>query len=120
MTDDSIVTMKNVILYGQRSASVVYGDSSTLLDQAFSNVYNDTGGTTISGTNDNTGVNGNLAVDPLFNALSDDSDVSNDDWGLGTGSPCIDAGFPQSSHNDADGTPNDMGAFGGPNSEWEN
>lgn len=33
---------------------------------------------------------------------------------LDTGSICIDAGDPSASYNDPDGTPNDMGAYGGP------
>jgi hypothetical protein len=38
------------------------------------------------------------------------------DWHLSTTSPAIDAGPP--SQTDADGSPADMGAFGGPDGEW--
>ncbi len=47
---------------------------------------------------------GSLSQDPLFTA----------DLHLGTGSPCINAGDPDPAFNDVDGSPNDMGAFGGP------
>ncbi len=47
---------------------------------------------------------------PLF------EDVSQGDFRLQIGSPCIDAGDPNPVYNDNDGTPNDLGAYGGPNS----
>lgn len=36
------------------------------------------------------------------------------DFHLGAGSPCIDTGHPDPAYNDADGSRNDMGAYGGP------
>jgi len=66
------------------------------------------------------GGDGNISSDPLF------VDEENGDFHLQTGSPCIDAGEPFTSANDAClppgmGTPrNDMGAYGGPyNCNWE-
>lgn len=47
---------------------------------------------------------GNLDVDPLF------LDLEGGDFGLRTGSPCIDAGSPDKPLDD-DGTPADQGAF---------
>lgn len=43
---------------------------------------------------------------------------SSDNLRLSTGSPCIDAGNPAITFNDADGTRNDQGAYGGPNGDW--
>ncbi len=40
------------------------------------------------------------------------------DWSLTDGSPAIDAGNPDPAYNDTDGTRNDLGATGGPHSEW--
>jgi len=34
------------------------------------------------------------------------------------GSPCIDTGNLSGTYNDADGSRNDMGAYGGPNGDW--
>ena len=68
--------------------------------------------------NDPTGVDGNLALNPLFVAFSDDGDPGNDDFHLQPGSPCIDAGYPDKIVNDVDGTRNDMGAYGGPLGDW--
>ena len=47
-----------------------------------------------------------ISQDPLF--------VSNTDLHLGAGSPSIDAGNPDPSYNDANGSRNDQGAYGGP------
>ena len=60
---------------------------------------------------------GNIETDPMFTNPSAGSGADFNgyaaDWTLAAGSPCIDAGNPDSAYNDADGTPNDMGAFGG-------
>lgn len=54
-----------------------------------------------------------LTVDAHF------TDAGSGDLTLDVGfSECIDAGNPLSGYNDADGTRNDMGAFGGAGSEW--
>ena len=55
---------------------------------------------------------GNIDADPNF------TDPENDDYTLQWPSPCINTGNPSSVYNDADGTRNDMGAFGGPEGNW--
>lgn len=47
-----------------------------------------------------------ISVDPLF--------VAESLYELGNGSPCIDTGHPADEYKDSDGSPNDMGAYGGP------
>ena len=51
-----------------------------------------------------------LSADPLF--------VGDGDWRLAAGSPGINAGNPAPEYNDPDGSGNDMGAYGGPGSEY--
>ena len=51
---------------------------------------------------------GNRSQDPLF------VDAARGDYCLRTDSPLIDAGDPDVALNDADGSRNDMGAYGGP------
>ena len=54
---------------------------------------------------------GNLEADPLFSGATED-------WRLGVGSACIDAGDPDPLLRDADGSRSDIGAFGGPEGDW--
>ena len=61
----------------------------------------------------------NISLDPAFAALTDDGDWTNDDFTLLVGSACIDAGNPASGYNDQDGSPNDMGIFGGLLGGWQ-
>lgn len=58
------------------------------------------------GGTDYTGLDGNLSADPRF------VNPAGGDFHLAAGSPCVDAGA--SSAVDADGTPADLGAYGGP------
>jgi hypothetical protein len=69
-------------------------------------------------TTDQTGADGNTSEDPLFVALSQDVDATNDDLNLQAGSPAIDGGNPAGIFDDADGTDNDQGAYGGPLGGW--
>jgi predicted outer membrane repeat protein len=55
--------------------------------------------------------------DPELNAWSDDGDCWNDDFQLLPGSPAVDAGGP--GDIDPDGSPADIGAYGGPNAPTE-
>jgi uncharacterized protein (TIGR03382 family) len=57
---------------------------------------------------------GNLSVEPLFVAWTDDGDCSNDDWIPDPASPLIDVGDPAIS--DANGTRSDVGPWSGPGS----
>lgn len=52
---------------------------------------------------------GNISADPLFV----DPNYTYD-YHLQAGSPCVNAGNPDAVYNDADGSRNDMGAYGGP------
>jgi hypothetical protein len=49
-------------------------------------------------------------MDPKF--------ISDEDLHLLSGSPCIDAGNPDSLYNDKNGTQNDQGSYGGPLGNW--
>ena len=55
----------------------------------------------------------NMEQDPKF------TDASAGDFTLDAGfSPCVDAGNPLTGYDDADGSRNDMGAYGGPYGNW--
>jgi hypothetical protein len=59
--------------------------------------------------------NENLILDPDTSVLADPdlSDRAAHDYSLATSSPCRDAGNPGAQFDDADGSRNDMGAYGG-------
>ena len=67
---------------------------------------------------DLTGINDNISVPALFSAASGDGDASNDVLTLQAASLCVDAGDPDAAYLDADGTTNDLGAYGGPDGAW--
>ncbi len=73
------------------------------------NTNNDVGGALNAGDLGNN----SIFADPAFLAYSADGDCSNDDFHLDPASPAVDAGEP--GILDRDGSPSDMGAFGGPN-----
>jgi len=56
--------------------------------------------------------------DPEFVSYSGMGGVDDLDLHLLETSPAIDAGDPSAEYNDADGTPNDLGMYGGPNVGW--
>jgi titin len=92
----------NVILYD--NTTELDGESSSTYTIDYSDVEGgETFGAWATGS-------GNIDADPLF--------VGSGDYNLQNGSPCIDAGNPGVQYNDADGSQNDMGAFGGPNGDW--
>jgi len=108
----------NSIIYGASSGAGVLGGSSAFFSGTYNNVYGNLGGN-YSGLTDPTGSNGNISDPPMFTAYSDDGVFSNDDLHLMSVSPSIDAGDPSISYDDADGTTNDQGAYGGPASDWD-
>ncbi len=119
LADASDATVVNTIVYGAATGEGVLVDAGAVFSGSYNDVFGNAGGE-YAGITDPTGTNGNISADPLFTSVSYDNNAYNDDWTLGAGSPAIDAGDPSAAYNDADGSPNDMGAFGGPASDWDN
>ena len=65
---------------------------------------------------DLTGVDGNISVDPLYTRFVVDGDPISDFLTLGIGSPAIDSG--KTDVLDSDGSPSDMGSYGGTDAEY--
>ncbi|RME53032.1 MAG: hypothetical protein D6795_05965, partial [Deltaproteobacteria bacterium] len=63
-----------------------------------------------------TGTNGNISVDPRFVDTTGDDPLAWD-LHLSSDSPLIDAGDP--GILDPDGSRSDIGAYGGPEGDWE-
>ena len=115
VSGSSSLNLLNSIVYDTTAEGILVGSSGS-----FTGKYNNVWGnaTDYSGITDPTGSNGNISLDPDFGSLSDDDDYTNDDLTLDSSSPSIDAGNPSSAYDDADGTTNDQGAYGGPSSDW--
>jgi uncharacterized protein (TIGR03382 family) len=93
------------ITHEDRSAA-----GSFLYNNWFSNATSDYSGALSFSTS----ADGNHTADPGFRSYSLDGNCDNDDLRLATGSANIDAGHPD--YPDLDGSPGDIGAFGGPGS----
>ncbi len=117
LSGTSTVLIRNSIMYGSATGDGVAVGSSAVYSGTYNNVYGHASDL-YTGIDDPTGTNGNLSEDPTFTAVSDDGDLTNDDWTLRPGSPSIDAGDPSKSLLDADGSRADQGAYGGPGGEW--
>ena len=113
--DSGSATVLNSILWAPSGTGVLVEAGSS-----FTGTYNNVYGwnTDYSGTTDVTGSSGNISQAPGFTDVTTDGDYTNDDWTLKSSSPSVDAGNPSSAYNDADGTRNDMGAYGGPGGSW--
>ncbi len=104
-----------------RNNIISHGDSSAVLapesaGSAFT--YNDIYPGRVEGaTLDET----NLFSDPLFVTDIADSDAPPEAWDLHLqdDSPCRNAGSPDPTYDDADGSRNDMGAYGGSAANWD-
>jgi len=105
-------TLLNNIVYQNVGEGVWLNDATTF---KYNDVYGNT--TAYAGElSSQTGLNGNVAVDPLFTGVSNDGVWTNDDWTLRSTSTLINAG--STSITDVDGSRSDMGAYGGPYGVW--
>lgn len=95
--------IKNNIIAGNGNGLAVYAASPAI---SFNDVWNNNGRDFIGAA----GGLGGISADPRFAAGS----LAR--FTLLSGSPCLDAGDPDPLYNDADGSRNDMGAYGGPSS----
>ena len=108
----SPLVRNNVVVYN--TGSGIYSNSTG--DIRYNLVYSNT--TNWAGDQGSlTGVNGNLATDPVVTSVTHNADFTDDDWHPASGSPLINAGDPASS-SDSDGSAADIGAHGGSLGVW--
>jgi Putative metal-binding motif len=112
-------TIMNSIIAENADADILDGETGAVLDITYSDVYNSANSGYSSVFGDRTGSPyNNIDSDPVFTSWSDDDNYGNDDLSLRPTSPGVDAGNPNPTYYDADGSINDMGAWGGPNGSW--
>ncbi len=101
-----MIIRNNILAFNNGMGIFVTAANTNLPDKFFlgnNNVYMNS--TNYFIVDDPTGINGNISVDPLF--------CDNDSlFILSSDSPCIDAGAADL--KDADGSPSDLGMYGGP------
>lgn len=113
--DSATGTVLNSILVNNSVGYVIDGSSTATLGITYSDVYGGAQGNYGTLT-DMTGSGGNISDDPAFASAT--GDWATDDLRLLPRSPAVDAGDAAARYNDADGTRNDMGAYGGPDGGW--
>lgn len=105
----NVKIINNLITNGTQTAIYKNNQSASLHTGTLIIKYNDVYGNSVGrysgGLSDQTGLNGNISVDPLY------KNSSIYDFQLKAGSPALDTGDP--SILDTDGTRSDMGAYGG-------
>ena len=94
----------------------IMADTSAYLIAEYNNVHGSIDN--YAGIPDLTGTSGNMNKDPRFVNVTGNDDWTDDDFHLSSKSPCVDAGDPDASLLDVDGSTNDMGAYGGPGGLW--
>lgn len=112
------ITLRNTIVaYHEKYALLdSYGTETSTWSIAYSDIYG-SGEWNYWGVSDRTGQDGNLSVDPIFESFFYDG-AGGDDLHLHEDSELVDAGDPDASWSDVDGSRNDIGAYGGPEGGW--
>lgn len=105
---NGFATIKNTIFLNNAGRAVYLESTDTTLTVMAYSIAPSRWSTPGSSLYDST----NITVDPAL------ADIMFSDFSLLPGSPAIDAGDPDPAFNDPDGTRNDMGAFGGPEGDW--
>jgi|GEM_PF-981792 len=105
--------INNIFAWGLDGGGV-YGDTTAEAgsDLYYNDVWDNSGGEYVGSFTDQTGLSGNLNVDPDLKSFTLDGDETNDDVHLALTSPLVDAGY--TGLMDVDGTASDIGAYGGP------
>jgi hypothetical protein len=104
----------NVVVQATSSVWALYGSDTGQF--SYNDVYNSSSGAKTYGGSFTAGTR-DINEDPSFTDAHCSSS-SRPSFTLAGSSPAIDAGDPDAAYNDADGSRNDMGAYGGPAGTW--
>ena len=106
--DAITVTNSTVVVEGSVITGASCGIDATASTVTFRNVDFWENVSDTCGLDSPVGVEGSFSEDPMF------VDLLGRDFRLAAGSPCLDTGPVGFGYDDPDGTPNDIGAYGGP------
>ncbi|MBU1626981.1 right-handed parallel beta-helix repeat-containing protein [bacterium] len=110
--DSSPIIMNNIIMNDKYG---IYTVGNSFPEISFNNLYNNSRGNYITEGEipfEPSPGDGEISIDPLF------VDVDKGNFELTSDSECKNKGNPDGAYNDPDGTANDVGAYGGPETGW--
>ena len=118
--DASRVDLQNNLLHSNDGASALYAAAGSGAACAYTTVFGTASGVHFGGALGDGGGQPteitNRVRNPVFTAFTDNGDPDDDDLSLGGASPEINDGNPDPSFDDPDGSRNDRGYLGGPES----
>ncbi len=106
------VNVHNCIVFDNQAGEGVLIVGPPVEHWQYNNVYHNQGGD-YAGMPSATGKSGNISTAPGF------ADIKQSDFTLSPNSPCIDAGNPDPVYIDWNDSPSDMGAYSGPDGNWD-
>ena len=114
LEQSSALTLTRSILAFNSGSSTLSAFTGTSVAASYNDFFVTEG---VAGTSGSVGGIGNLNIDPGFVDDARDGSAMDDDYHLRSDSGLIDQGDPTTAFNDADGSANDPGLYGGPEGE---
>ncbi len=106
-------TLWNLVVQGNTTSPLLQNAGTGTI--AYADIYNAGSG---GGTGGTWSSSSTTTIGSQYTSITCDGNYLNDDATLASGATGINTGDPDSAYNDADGSRNDLGAYGGPEGTW--